>query len=215
MKLRDFPYLYITWLSPLLAGERSCEWAVWFKAHYSDFAKVECGFDFAQWRRQHTALLNDTVERLKDTGQSVYIEEQNKFTWEGQVATLGGKADIVSVAPDLGRATVHDTKSGRPKDSDMLQVQLYMWALPRAVERYKGLIFDGRVVYSDDEILIPANTITDDWRRDVKALILRLAADHPARKVPAPNECRWCDITLGDCPERLDTPERVAITDDF
>ena len=35
-------------------------------------------------------------------------------------------------------------------------------------------------------------------------LILRLAAETPARKVPSIQECRFCDITKSDCPERVE-----------
>ena len=28
------PYIWITWLTKLLTGEHSCEWASWFKAHH-------------------------------------------------------------------------------------------------------------------------------------------------------------------------------------
>ena len=27
---RDEPYIWVTWLTRLLVGENSCEWAVWF-----------------------------------------------------------------------------------------------------------------------------------------------------------------------------------------
>ena len=48
------------------------------------------------------------------------------------------------------------------------------------------------------------------------ALIRRLAADDPARRVPNVQECRYCDITSEDCPGRIDVdhvPEGTS--DDF
>ena len=48
-------------------------------------------------------------------------------------------------------------------------------------------------------------------------LIRRLANDAPTRKVPSFGECRFCDITSADYPERVEEhpqPE-LATTDDF
>ena len=36
---RQHPYVWATWLPRLLTGENSCEWAIWFKAHYQDWAQ--------------------------------------------------------------------------------------------------------------------------------------------------------------------------------
>ena len=206
---RDFPYLYVTWLAPLLSGDRSCEWSVWFKAHYEKYAKVARDFDSARWNREHTALLERKRSDLEGQGRTVYVEDQNKFNLRGSVATLGGKADLVA------DATVYDTKTGRPKDSDILQVQIYMWALPRAIDRYKHLVFDGCLVYTDHEVEIPASTITPQFIERITRLIKRLAMDDPSRKVPAAGECRWCEITATDCPERINTQERTVTTDEF
>jgi len=32
--LRRSPYIWVTWLTKLMAGEAQCEWASWFKAHH-------------------------------------------------------------------------------------------------------------------------------------------------------------------------------------
>ena len=42
------------------------------------------------------------------------------------------------------------------------------------------------------------------FNMDLGALIRRIAADKPAARVPSEHECRFCDITAEDCPERLD-----------
>jgi len=57
---RDTPYVWVTWLTKLLVGENSCEWAAWFKAnHYSSsYDKVPSTFDATEWQLQHTELLN-------------------------------------------------------------------------------------------------------------------------------------------------------------
>ena len=32
---RDGPYVWVSWITKLLAGEVNCEWAPWFKAHHT------------------------------------------------------------------------------------------------------------------------------------------------------------------------------------
>ena len=44
----------------------------------------------------------------------------------------------------------------------------------------------------------------DQFIQNLGALIRRLAADKPPARVPSRQECRFCDITAADCPERVD-----------
>lgn len=210
---RDFPYIYVTWLSALLSGDRSCEWAVWFKAHYQKYPKVVRDFDSARWNQEHTELLNRKRSELLECGYKVYTESQNKFTLRGAAASLGGKADLVGMEDP--EPVVYDAKTGSPKDSDITQVQIYMWALPLAVERYRGKTFDGCLVYKDHEEKIPASTITSAFVGRLTTLIRRVAGDEPAIKIPAADECRWCDITAADCPERVEGESRTVTTTEF
>ena len=41
---REHPYIWATWLPRLLAGENSCEWAVWFKAHHVEGTRQPSDF---------------------------------------------------------------------------------------------------------------------------------------------------------------------------
>ena len=55
------------------------------------------------------------------------------------------------------------------------------------------------------------------FTKSLGTLIQRWAADAPAKKVPSAQECRFCDITLKDCPDRVEqiTNPCVPATDDF
>jgi len=56
----------------------------------------------------------------------------------------------------------------------------------------------------------------ENFVRNLGALISRLSADEPARRVPSPQEYRHCDIAAVDCPQRLDEasePENGATVD--
>lgn len=141
-------------------------------------------------------------------------EGQNRFVLRGKSAALGGRPDLV--ARKGGRGTVIDIKTGQPSPAHSVQVMIYMYAMPRALRQHRGITFDGRVVYADHEVEIPASAVNDSFVDHLSQLIHRLASTSPARRVPSPTECGFCNITSTDCPEREagDNLEEGA-TEDF
>ena len=217
---RSGPYIWVAWLSRLMVGERSCEWASWFKAHYKNYARVPSTFDSAAWQMRHTALLNEVRIRLeRDTNTAVFTEGQNHFNLRGSSGTmLSGRPDLVALrAENEGR--IYDIKTGQPKASDHVQVMIYMYALPHAFKQYREIAFDGMVVYEDHEAPVPSSATDEAFKDNLAALIRRIAADAQARRVPSVLDCRFCDITVADCPERIekeeDEDEDVQEVDDF
>ena len=212
----DGPYIWVTWLPGLLTGERSCEWASWFKAqHYGNsWARMPSGFDQTQWLLDHTALLNESRGTWESQGYSVLTEGQNHFALRGGSAVLAGKPDLVARKGD--EVIVVDAKTGKPSPSHNVQVMIYLYALPKALEQYRGLALKGQVVYSDHVIDIPSEAVDEAFVRNTGQLISRLASETPARRVPTPGECQFREITHTDCPERAEEgPAEEGITDDF
>lgn len=199
---RASPYVWVTWLTKLLVGENSCEWAAWFRARHEtwSYEKIPGTFDATNWQLNHTALLNRIRGQLEGQGQTVFTENQNSFHLRGNVATLGGKPDLIAVSGNQG--TIYDAKTGRPSPSHHIQVMVYMYAVPRALGQYKGVTFDGKVVYEDQEVPIPAAAVGEPFIDNLSQLIRRVSSSLPARKVPSPLECGFCNLTKADCPER-------------
>ena len=83
---------------------------------------------------------------------------------------------------------------------------IYLYAVPKALEKYRNLKPRGQVTYQDHTVRIPAEAVDDQFVQNLRALIRRLSADKPARRVPSPQECRFCDISAADYPERVDEP---------
>ena len=214
---RDNAYVWVTWLSRLLVGDAFCEWAFWFKAHHSGYAKASRDFSLSTWKMHHTRLLNDVRDKLEAGGNTVSTERANWFRLQGgSGALVAGQADLIAVAPG-GQVTVYDVKTGAQRDSDVAQVMTYMYALPLVADSdWEGKSLDGRLVYRDGtERYIPASAIDSDFKEGLHDLIRRVVSDRPARRVPSPPECKWCDLTDLDCPERVDIglpndPERLA-----
>ena len=96
-------------------------------------------------------------------------------------------------------------KTGQESASHIVQVMIYLYAIPRALERYQTLKLRGKATYQDHTVRIPAEAVDDQSIQNLGALIRRLAYERPAKRVPSRPECRFCDITAKDCPDRVDS----------
>ena len=203
------PYIWVTWLTKLMVGENSCEHSSWFKAQHESgsWAKAPSDFNQVGWLLSHTAAINKNRDLWEEGGYQTLTEGQNSFAWETDHATIGGKPDLIALKDEDG--TIIDVKTGRPSPSHIVQVMLYMHMLPRALPQYEGKLFDGLVVYPDHEVPISPLDVNQPFLDALSALVERLASQQQARKVPSLGECRFCDITLADCPERLERQPKL------
>ena len=213
---KDGPYVFATWLARLMAGNASCEWQAWFQVQYDgkSWRKRPSDFDEAAWKVEHAQMLHDEVAHWESLGYTVKVENQNWIRLPGRRATLGGKPDIV-VLKDDDQGIIVDTKTGQPKEADVVQVMLYMYALPRLGGLMYGRTFDGRVVYKDHSIDIPAAQVDAEFVKRIGAQMHTLASPVAPRRRPSFLECRFCPITVEDCPDRVDDEPRVEATTDF
>ena len=200
---REHPYICATWLPKLLTGENSCEWAVWFKAHHQDWTRTPSEFNQAEWMLNRTSLLNEQKTQWEARGQDVYVEGQNSFRLRGQSATLAGRPDLIVVRNH--DALIIDIKAGQQQRSHFVQIMIYMYALPRALPQYQYAKLAGEVIYPTRTVRVPMGSLHTQFKKDLGALIRRIAADKPAARVPSEHECRFCDITALDCAERVDS----------
>src|SRR5687767_7998387 len=104
---REKPYIWVTWLSGLLAGSDACFYKSWFKAHYK-WEKLKGdpereGF-LAKWTAKHDVMVNARAFKLREEGFQVYVEKE--FKLEGATAIVTGKTDVVAVKQDRSWASV-------------------------------------------------------------------------------------------------------------
>ena len=213
---RDKPYIWVTWLTKLLVGENSCEWAAWFRTNHEgrSYDKVPSTFDATEWQLHYTELLIKVRTGLEMEGRTVFTEGQNSFTLRGRTAVLGGKPDLITVSDGVG--TILDAKTGQPSPSHHVQVMLYMYAVPKALHQYRGITFNGKVVYPDHEDYVPSTAVDDTFIGNLSRLVQRVASPNPARRVPSGMECGFCNITGADCADRVEVEDvSVGETGDF
>ena len=204
---REHPYIWTTWLPRLLTGENSCEWAVWFKAHYQDWTKPPSDFDQAEWLMRHTALLNQQRQEWQSDRRTILVEGQNAFQLRGKSATLAGRPDLVVL--NERDATIIDVKTGREQPWHKVQVMIYQYALPLAMTQYRNVRIGGEVVYPSHRVRISRGALPGQFIDQLGSTIRRLAAPNPPKPTPSFQECRFCDITAADCPARVDQPNEV------
>lgn len=199
---RDNVFIWPSLLSKLVAGEQMCEFQSWFKAHFQ-YDKKPSTFDLMVWNIKHTQLLHKRRDKLEEEGYIVTVENQNKFKLKcSKGVVVSGQADIVALGNNQN-AFVDDCKTGKPLNSHLVQVMMYMMFLPKCFKKYEQTCFDGNVVYADDIVPISRTDIDSNLKEWVWSFITRIGGSEPCRKVPCDGECKWCDIPKEDCPERI------------
>jgi len=208
---RDGVFVWITWLSKVMAGEQSCEWASWFKAHHENYDKAPSDFDTAKWNIEHTRRLRELQLERRKLGERVFLESENaiRLTLPSGVV-IAGKPDLITL-PDgqpptlrVWPPTIYDVKTGRERCSDRIQVMLYMHLAPQAIPAYGGTRPAGCVVYNDSRVDIPAKAVDQKFIEAFEYFLGVIAGLEPALRVPSRNECRFCDIARTECPERIE-----------
>jgi len=207
---RSNPFIWVSWLSKLMAGEKQCEWASWFRSHYV-WQKLPSGLDVAKWTADHAQLLRARKAVLEAEGFTVYAEDQNSFTLQGNAGIeVCGKPDLVALRGS--EAYVEDCKTGTPRHSDQFQVLVYMLALPHTNGPCQGRQLEGRIVYGSRVVDVPASRINAEMKELFRKTVLTIGGPEPPGKVPSWGECRYCDISRADCPQRIDI-ETEVVTD--
>lgn len=204
-KARPRPYIWVSWITKLLAGENKCWWAAWYKAHHK-YDRTADDADradfFKEWTEKHDAITARVAQSFRDAGYVVRVEEEAAFKLQGKAADVAGKPDLVAIKD--GEAEVVDAKSGRRRASDHWQVLIYLFALP--LSWLQNVHARGIVAYADGEEMVrPLGTRERDA---IVGAIRRVSADEEPEPVPSAHECRHCDVAA--CTARLKTSDGDA-----
>jgi PD-(D/E)XK nuclease superfamily protein len=218
---RPDPYIYVTWITGLLSGEKHCELAPWLLSHFK-IDRLPSTFNRAAWTAEHTDMVLARAQQLRDEGYDVFIEDQTDFRLYGRAGTLSGKCDLVAVGPE--HVLVEDCKTGKQRNADFQQVLVYMLALPllagaknpspmaRAVA---GKTIRGAVQYRDFRTEIQPEEFTAERRQRIIDTITRVGAGPRPTPLPSAAECRYCDIPGSDCSARIEADDMVATVEAF
>lgn len=213
-----FPYVWVTWLAGLLAGDKQCWFAAWMKAHHQLAKRPDQTFDRAAWAADHDRLVDLRAVQLMADGYTVHRERENEFKLVGKTALLSGKCDIIAFKGD--HILFSDGKTGQEKKADFWQVLIYMRVMPLVRAGFgMGCHVDGEVVYggldaNEVPVIRSILPVTKDDLTPVRTAQIdegmrALAGIAVPRATPSGSECEFCDITSEDCPYRVE----VAVAD--
>jgi len=65
-------------------------------------------------------------------------------------------------------------------------------------------------VYRDQRVVIPATAVNASFIANFDYFV-ELITNGPAQKAPSQCECRFCDISSADCPERVDLVQIASV----
>ena len=215
---RNFPYVWVTWVSKLMSGEDFCEWAHWFKANHegNSYDKVPSDFNTARWQLVHTELVNKTRHEYESIGYKVSVQHQNLLKLKGNSALLSGIPDLLAVKDT--DVVVMDVKTGQPSPTHAIQVMTYMYAVSKSNVVSITPEVSGKLVYQDHVVDIPALAVDEEFISRLAKVILDLCKVDPPIKTPSVRECGFCNITSNDCSARIEndsTETSLYLTDDF
>jgi len=199
-------YVWPSWVTSLISGDKSCLWAAWFKAHFTKYEKVESDFDLIKWTADHAALVRLRADELRADGFTVTEEDQNSFKIIGNNgSTLSGKPDIVAIKEN--KMLVVDCKTGKKRNADAIQVAIYMLCLSSLPRHSSVAHITGEICYKASRDIIEFDFVDDSFRRNFKDVMNRVADDSPPLHTPSYSECRFCDIPSSCCSERVNEPD--------
>ncbi|HEY9637688.1 MAG TPA: PD-(D/E)XK nuclease family protein [Coleofasciculaceae cyanobacterium] len=197
-KKRFKSYAWVTWLAPLLAGEKMCKYAVWLPTQYQ-FEKPPSNYDSSE----HDEMVIQRASQLQSEGFTVYVEYANSLKVNGKIFDIcvAGRPDIVAIKDSW--VVVEDCKTGKRRDSHRFQVLLYMLLLPLAPETKdycQGHTPHGRLVYPDGTVEIPAWNVDRPFKQLLRQTIATICSATPPNPTPSNWECRYCTIPATHCP---------------
>jgi hypothetical protein len=210
-KRTGLPDFWATGIAKILAGSQPCSLELWMKGHYRiEKRPREDEGSLAVWKTNHTAQLSAATDRFRVEGWKVDVERYFKVT--GTTATLSGKVDLITQKPD-SRPVIRDVKSGKPADSDVTQVMIYMVAIPLAW-RSPDMVFDGEVMYPDRTVFVKPSE-AQAIRPKLFELMRRLGSTDRPEANPSESACRFCELVDEDCGKRFVAAPVPVLTSEF
>ena len=95
-KPRDAPYIWVTWLAKVMAGNVTCHWQSWFQTQNKLTEEQPSDFNLAGWTINHTKMLTELKENLIKKGYKPFIEHPIKYKIPNSNAVIAGKSDCIT-----------------------------------------------------------------------------------------------------------------------
>jgi CRISPR/Cas system-associated exonuclease Cas4 (RecB family) len=185
-------------LARIVSGDLECLFQTWRLIRGQLSAQAHNNFDVVAWRVDHTRLLTQTLEMLKESGSRLRRALRLEFRLPRSGLVVRCNPDLVAEEDDL--VTVIDCKTGKQQPSDQVQIWIYQIALS-FVKPFAGRPSRGILVYSDCQVAAPSPPA--DLLEILEEFAEILSSPTPPSSAPG-TSCRFCPLTSLDCPDRVE-----------
>jgi len=200
---RKTPIVAPSWLAKLLNGEIQCLFQYYVQAWYK--VKPSSVNDFTLYQIKHESFLRERRQYWESRGYRISVEKQNLISFP----TISGLQFIGE--PDLYITDINhieELKTGKPKNSDVIQLMLYMCAAYYAYGLHE--IPSGEIRYRDGSChFIDPEEITNEFREEVTKLNKLLASEEEPLPLPTKDNCQYCKLNQ-NCPVSAISEDNVA-----
>ena len=126
----------VTSLSQILAGEKSCEYSLWFRSRFTyehNGKKLYHGYSPSDGKDKdptssHSKLVSETVKNIKNFNNKIFTERQFWHETKSGLFIIG-RPDLVTVTK-YDELRVYECKTKEESPSDKKQAALYVNYLP-------------------------------------------------------------------------------------
>lgn len=195
---RTNPYVHVTWLAKIMAGEAVCHWQYWFQAHNQLSQRMASSPELVGWQVEHSRMVMELATKLAGRGGKLHREYRIKLRTARHEAVVAGSIDCL--VDEDSRVTIYECKVGQPRQSDLVQTMVYMHCVSQ-LPVFAGKSVRGFVIYKDQHSPIPE--LPENFAANFDYFVDLLAGTSPALKFPGP-DCRFCRLTVDQCPERAE-----------
>lgn len=206
--------VWITHLAKIMSGDLKCQYQYWYRTNYF-FDSLPSDFNTLEWQANHTKLLDQMNDQLTEDGHSTRTEAELRKELFEIVPNVPKGIDIVGKMDIISKKglelVVHDSKTGKAKGSDILQVQIYMYLLSKN-PKLAAYTIKGHVQYlngKEENIGRLPDEFEENFNHFVKKMVDSV---NPMQRVPG-WDCKYCPISNLDCELRQD--EDVDALEDF
>ena len=200
---RDLLYVHPTWLAKLMAGEASCEWATWYRAHYKDWTRPPSDFDEAKYTLEHTSLAREMRSQRDAKSERLFFERQSSF-WFTHLSGIRMSCTPNLISLNSRQDCIYDARPGQPRAFHKLQLLIFMYTAARSEHMaFFDRRFAGVLQYPDQTIEVEPEEASGAFEEQFNFWLNLLASKNPLERFPSESECRFCNIGKPDCPERM------------
>lgn len=185
------PATWVTWLAKPLADPSQCLVPLYVQSRFK-IAKEDAYM--GDWASRHSAIMESVAGRMLAKGRTVELEKEIEVTSKTGIPIVGS-IDVWSPEHRGQPAVAADAKTGKPKPSDRLQVNLYQ--LMASVNPDFGLTVPpiGLIKYhGGEEIWLAADQAGAELAFRLSRLMEAVAASSSPLTSPSKSNCRFCSL---------------------